>query len=85
MSHSVGKGTLKHDFGSDASKLRSYFKVLRHVRQCLVKMCNRSGKVGQYRRAVIATDEKGAGVSQNAVHVTNQLMRRPNLRRNPER
>src|SRR4029077_13146321 len=84
MSHSVGKGPLKQDFGSDALKLRSSFKVVRHVRQCLVKMRNRSGKVGQYRRAVIATDEKRAGVSQKAVHVTNQIMRRPNLGRNPE-
>jgi len=40
----------------------------------------RRDQFGQHWQAVVTTNEKGTCISQNAVHVTDQLMRCSNLR-----
>jgi len=65
-------------------KLRSQFKVPRHVRQYFVEMGDSRSKVGQHRRTVSSAYKEGSSVSQNAIHVTNQLMRRTNKKWGPE-
>jgi len=78
------KGPLQQSFGGDSLKLRSEFKVPRQVRQYFVEMDDSRSKIGQHRRTVSSGYKEGSSVSQNAIHVTNQLMRRTNQKRGPE-
>jgi len=77
MGHSIGKRTLKKPLGRDVLKFSSRFKMSRNIGERLVKVLNRGAKIRKARCVVASTDEEGAFVSQDAVHVLYQLMRRP--------
>src|ERR1039457_2497602 len=81
MRHCIGKGTLQHGFRRDALKLRSQFKMPRHVCERFVKMGHSRSEIGQLRRTVCAAYKESSSVPQNVVHVANQLMRRTNQKR----
>jgi hypothetical protein len=81
--HRIGKRTLQEDFGCYGAKLRS-FDVSSEIFQRLVKMRYRRGEVRKNGRTIAPPDEEGAGISQDAVHVVDQLVRGTDLRRCPE-
>lgn len=84
MGHSIGKGTLQHSFGRDPLKFRSHCKVACHICQRFMEMRYSRSKVGQHGRTVSPAYKERSSVSQNAIHMPNQLMRRTNQKRAPE-
>src|SRR5260370_20126460 len=83
MRHGVGEGPLEEDFGCDAVELGAEIDVFGYVGEDLVEVRDSGGEVRQYRRAVVAPQEIGAGGAQAPVHVTDELMRCSNPGRLP--
>ena len=82
--HCIGEWTLQKYLGGDAVKFGAEFEVPGYIGEDHVKVSYSCGKVAQYRRAVDTAKEKSTGIAQYAVHVTDEFVRRSNLRRGAE-
>src|ERR1700730_12990179 len=80
MGHRVRRRTLKELLCVDVLEFSSRLQVSWYIRKRLVKMLNRGAKIRQCRCAVASANEEGTRISEHAIHVLYQLVRRADLR-----
>ena len=80
VGHRVGKRPLKEIFRSRSLERRSLFEMAREIRKRRMESQDFCLEVGPQGRPVLTADEKGPGISEDAVHVADELVRRPHLR-----
>jgi hypothetical protein len=80
VGHGVGEGTLQEDFGGDAVEFGAEIDVVSYVGEDLVEVRYGGREVRQSRGLVGAAEEVGARVTQDAVHVADELVWSADLR-----
>jgi hypothetical protein len=74
VGHCIRKGALQKDFWSHIEEIRSYLDVSSNIGERFMKVRYSSLEIGKYWRAVSASDEQRSRVTQQTVHVPNQLV-----------
>src|SRR5215467_7519567 len=80
MGHRIRKRTLEELLGIDVLKFSSRLQMSCYIRKRLMKMLNRRAEIRQERCPVATADEEGTCISEHAIHVLYQLVRRADLR-----